>query len=146
LAPLANEQVIRETSMNGNWIRLICMLVTVGTFLSVGSSPIDAQAVNVAGAWNMEVTTDAGGTTNPTMTLQQDGARLTGHYTSATLGEADVTGTVEGNKVTINFTAELQGQEVPVVYAATVENGVMTGTIDLAGGLATGTFTARRAS
>jgi hypothetical protein len=39
-----------------------------------------------------------------------------------------------------------QGQTVPVVYVATVENGVMTGTIDLAGGLATGTFTARRAN
>ena len=42
--------------------------------------------------------------------------------------------------------AELQGQPIPVAYVATVDaNGVMSGTIDIAGGLATGTFTARRA-
>lgn len=132
--------------MNGNWMRLTHMLLAVGALLTVASAPASAQNVNVAGAWAMEVTTDAGGTTTPSMTLQQNGAELTGRYTSETLGDADVTGTVEGNKVTINFTADLQGQEVPVTYEATVDaDGVMTGTIDLAGGLATGTFTARRA-
>jgi hypothetical protein len=132
--------------MNGNWMRLTNMLLTAGALFTVASAPVSAQNVNVAGAWAMEVTTDAGGTTTPSMTLQQNGAELTGRYTSETLGDADVTGTVEGNKVTINFTADLQGQEVPVTYEATVgEDGVMTGTIDLAGGLATGTFTATRA-
>jgi hypothetical protein len=131
--------------MNGNWMRLTNMLLAVVSLLMVASAPASAQNVNVAGAWAMEVTTDAGGTTTPSMTLQQNGAELTGHYTSETLGEADITGTVEGSKVTINFTADLQGQEVPVTYQATVgADGVMTGTIDLAGGLATGTFTARR--
>ena len=132
--------------MNGNWMRFTNMLLAAGAVLAVGTTDVGAQ-VNVAGAWTMEVTTDAGGTTTPSMTLQQDGTALTGHYTSETLGEADVTGTVEGNEVTINFTADLQGQEVPVTYVATVgADGVMTGTIDLAGGLATGTFTARRAN
>lgn len=132
--------------MNGNRMRLRNMLLAAGALLAVASADVAAQ-VNVAGAWTMEVTTDAGGTTTPSLTLQQDGTALTGHYTSETLGDADVTGTVEGNTVTINFTADLQGQEVPVTYAATVDtNGVMTGTIDLAGGLATGTFTARRAN
>jgi hypothetical protein len=132
--------------MNGNWMRLGNMLLAAGTVLAVASADASAQ-VNVAGAWTMEVTTDAGGTTTPSLTLVQDGTALTGHYSSETLGEADVTGTVEGNRVTINFTADMQGQEVPVTYAATVDaQGVMTGTIDLAGGLATGTFTARRAN
>jgi hypothetical protein len=103
-----------------------------------------AQTANVAGTWAMEVTTETG-TTTPSMTLQQDGNRLTGRYSSQTLGEAQITGTVEGSRVTINFTASLQGQEIPVLYVGTVDaNGVMTGTIDLAGGLASGTFTARR--
>lgn len=92
----------------------------------------------------MEVTTETG-TTTPSMTLEQAGDKLTGHYSSATLGEADITGTVNGNQVTISFSASLQGQEIPVTYVGTVDaNGLMTGTIDLAGGLATGTFTARR--
>jgi hypothetical protein len=132
--------------MNGNWMRLGNMLLAAGTVLAVASADASAQ-VNVAGAWTMEVTTDAGGTTTPSLTLVQDGTALTGHYSSETLGEADVTGTVEGNRVTINFAVDMQGQEVPVTYAATVDaQGVMTGTIDLAGGLATGTFTARRAN
>ncbi|MGE0159479.1 MAG: hypothetical protein AB7T31_08690 [Gemmatimonadales bacterium] len=123
------------------------MLITAATVLAVVSSPAAAQTANVAGQWTMSVTTDAGGTTTPSMTLQQDGTDLTGRYTSETLGDADVTGTVEGNKVTINFTAALAGQEVPVTYVATLgADGTLTGTIDLAGGLATGTFTARRAN
>ena len=133
--------------MNGNWMRLTNMLLVAGAVLAVATAPVAAQTANVAGAWTMSVTTDAGGTTTPSMTLQQDGTALTGHYTSETLGEADVTGTVEGNRVTIRFDADLQGQEVPVIYAATLgDDGVLTGTIDLAGGLATGTFTARRAN
>jgi hypothetical protein len=131
--------------MNGNWMRLTNMFLTAGILFAVASAPAGAQTANVAGTWAMEVTTDAGGTTTPSVTLQQDGTNLTGHYSSETLGEADVTGTVEGNKVTINFTADLQGQEVPVTYVATLgADGTLTGTIDLAGGLASGTFTARR--
>ncbi|HET9948394.1 MAG TPA: hypothetical protein VFQ22_05710 [Longimicrobiales bacterium] len=123
----------------------IVPLVVAAAALAALSLPASAQ-VDVSGTWQMEVTTDAGGTTTPSLTLQQNGAELTGHYTSQTLGEADVTGTVDGSQVTISFSANLQGQEIPVVYAGTVnEEGIMTGTIDLAGGLATGTFTARRA-
>jgi hypothetical protein len=119
--------------------------MAVAALLAIGAADASAQAVNVAGAWAMEVTTEAGGTTNPSMTLAQDGNRITGRYTSETLGDADVTGTVDGSRVTLNFTASLQGQDVPVSYAATVDaDGVMTGTIDIAGGLASGTFSARR--
>lgn len=133
--------------MNGNRMRLTNMLLAAGTVLAVATAPLSAQTANVAGTWRMEVTTDAGGTTTPSMTLAQNGTALTGHYTSDTLGEADVTGTVDGNEVTINFSADMAGQAVPVTYVATLgDDGVLTGTIDLAGGLATGTFTARRAN
>lgn len=131
--------------MKGNWIRFAGGLLTAAAVLTAGVEQASAQNVNVAGAWAMEVTTEAGGTTTPSMTLEQNGTALTGHYASETLGEADVTGTVEGSRVSIRFTASLQGQDVPVLYVATVDaQGVMTGTIDIAGGLATGTFSARR--
>lgn len=62
------------------------------------------------------------------------------------LGEADLTGTVSGSQVTISFSANVQGQSFPVVYRGTVdEDGRMSGTIDLADGVLTGTFTASRA-
>jgi len=100
--------------------------------------------VDVTGKWAFTVQTDAG-TGTPTVTLKQDGEKLTGHYSSETLGEADLTGTVKGNDVKFSFSANLQGQSVPVAYAGTLDGkDSMKGTIDLAGGMATGTFTAKR--
>lgn len=104
-----------------------------------------AQTANVAGKWMLEVTTDNGVTT-PSVTLRQDGTSLTGHYSSETLGEADVTGAVEGSKVEFRFSGSIQGQAIDVVYEATLENGMLTGTIDIAGGAFTGTFKGTRSA
>jgi hypothetical protein len=103
-----------------------------------------AQAkVDVTGKWLFTVETSAGPGT-PTVTLKQDGERLTGHYSSQTLGEADLTGAVRGQSLNFTFDADLQGTLVKVTYAATVESkDAMKGTIDI-GGLATGTFTGKR--
>ena len=103
-----------------------------------------AQArVDLTGKWMFEVQTDAG-TGTPTVTFKQDGEKLTGHYSSQTLGEADLTGTVKGQNVNFTFTADLGGQAAPVTYAATiVSKDALKGTIDI-GGLATGTFTGKR--
>ena len=133
--------------MAGNRVRSLNRLsVAAVVAFALGAAQVSAQAVDVTGTWNMEVTTDAG-TTTPSMTLEQHGDHLTGHYSSETLGDAEVEGSVTGSQIRIAFEADLQGQAAPVVYQATVDaNGVMTGTIDVAGGLATGTFTARRAS
>lgn len=110
----------------------------------VTTTSVNAQTADVAGAWALEVTTDQG-VSRPSFTLEQDNENLTGHYSSETLGEADLIGTVSGSRVTISFNASLQGQSFPVVYRGTVdENGDMSGTIDLAGGQLTGTFAATR--
>jgi hypothetical protein len=98
---------------------------------------------NISGTWTFDVVTDAG-TGTPTVTLKQDGEKLTGHYSSQTLGEADLTGTVKGNDVNFTFTADLQGQAVPVTYKATIDSATsMKGTIDI-GGVAGGTFTGKK--
>ena len=52
-----------------------------------------AQTADVAGTWTFRVTTDQSVTT-PTVTLEQNGETLTGHYSSETLGEQEVEGTV----------------------------------------------------
>lgn len=103
-----------------------------------------AAKVDVTGKWLFTVQTDAG-TGTPTVTLKQDGEKLTGHYSSENLGEADLTGTVKGTDVKFSFSASAQGQAVPVTYTATVDGkDSMKGTIDIAGGMATGTFTAKK--
>ena len=103
-----------------------------------------AQAkIDLTGKWLFTVETEAG-TGTPTVTLKQDGEKLTGHYSSATLGEAELTGTVKGQDLNFTFDADLGGQAARVTYAAKIENkDSMKGTIDIAG-LATGTFTGKR--
>jgi hypothetical protein len=97
--------------------------------------------VNVTGKWVLDVQTDAGSGT-PTVTLKQDGDKLTGHY-SGQLGEADITGSIKGNAFTFSFGGDAGGQQFKVVYTGTVEKDTMKGTLDLAG-QATGTFTGKK--
>lgn len=116
----------------------IAIAATV-TVLGEGQEPAD-----VAGEWALEVNTEAAGTTTPRVTLRQDGTSLTGRYSSATLGPADVTGTVSGHNVTFSFTADVQGQILDVTYDLTLrEDDTLTGAIDL-GGFGTGSVTGRR--
>jgi len=104
-----------------------------------------AQTASLAGTWNLQVVTDQG-TTTPTLTLVQDGDELTGRYSSATLGEAEVTGTVTGSNFTVTLNASMQGQSIPVTYTGALgADGKLTGKIDIAGGMMGGDFTATRA-
>jgi hypothetical protein len=123
-------------------IKLKAILVVVLALLVVSTAAAQ-QKLNLTGKWVFEVQTDAG-TGTPTVTFKQDGEKVSGHYSSQTLGEADFTGTLKGQALTFNFQADLQGQAVPVTYTATVDSGsTMKGTIDI-GGAATGTFTGKK--
>lgn len=120
-------------------IAVACAIVLAGT---IGISAQGAK-VDLTGKWIFDVVTDAG-TGTPTVTFKQAGEKLSGHYSSQTLGEADLTGTVKGQTINFTFNADLQGQSVPVTYAATIESkDSLKGTIDI-GGVATGTFTGKR--
>jgi hypothetical protein len=121
-------------------------LITLGAAVAAAAAltaTLAAQAVNVTGKWAFTVQTD-GGTGNPVVTMKQDGEKLTGHYSSQTLGEADFTGTVKGNAIRFTFNANAQGQAVDVVYDGTVEKDTMKGTVAIAGGQLNGTFTAKK--
>jgi len=110
----------------------------------LASLTIAAQAkTDVTGKWLFNVQTDAG-TGTPTVTFKQDGEKLTGHYSSQTFGEVDFTGSVKGSDIKFSFTADAQGTSLNVTYTGTIESkDSLKGTVDL-GGLAQGTFTAKR--
>ena len=112
--------------------------------LSLGSISLAGQAkIDLTGKWVFTVNTDAGSGT-PTVTLKQDGEKLTGHYSSMTLGEADLTGTVKGNDMKFGFGVDVQGIHLDVTYTGTIENkDSLKGTASL-GALGEGTFTAKR--
>ena len=125
-------------------VRRITTIFAFGLLWVVAAPSAAWAQADVAGSWSLSVTTD-NGVTSPSMTLEQDGSTLTGRYSSDMLGDEGVRGTVDGNEVTIRFSATLQGQSIPVVYQGTLgEDDRLTGTIDIAGGMLTGTFTATR--
>jgi len=118
------------------------VIVVVALFLA--GTPIIAQdTVNVTGNWILVVNTEAGGTTMPTVTFKQDGEKLTGHYSSLSLGEANITGTVKGQQIDFGFNTEVQGFALQVRYTGTVKGDTMSGKISL-GELGDGTFTGKK--
>jgi hypothetical protein len=112
--------------------------------LSIASTARAGQAkVDVTGKWVFAVETSAGNGM-PVVTLMQDGEKLTGHYASSQLGEADLTGTVKGSDITFSFAVEVQGIRLDVTYSGTIENNEsMKGTVSL-GDLGAGKFTGKR--
>ena len=112
--------------------------------LVVSSVALIAQdKVDITGKWVFNVETSAG-TGTPTVTFKQEGEKITGHYSSMTLGEADFTGTVKGRDIAFNFMANVLDMQIPVSYTGTIEGkDAMKGKIEITG-LGDGTFTGKR--
>jgi len=119
-------------------------VLTLATISFALAGSLMAQApVNLTGKWLFTVQTSAGNGT-PTVTLKQEGEKLTGHYSSAQLGEAELTGTVKGSDMKFTFGTDVQGAHLEVTYTGTIESkDSLKGTVNL-GGLGDGTFTAKR--
>ncbi len=109
---------------------------------AAAAAAAQAAKVDLTGKWTFNVQTDAGSGT-PTVTLKQDGDKLTGHYVGQ-LGDVDVTGSVKGNDFSFSFSSDLQGNKLDVEYKGTIENkDALKGTMTM-GGFGNGTFTAKR--
>jgi hypothetical protein len=97
-------------------------------------------AIDVSGAWAVEVQTDAGAG-SPGFTFKQDGEKLSGKY-KGMLGESDLSGTVKGDKIEFSF--KVSGQvEGTVVYTGTTDGKTMKGKVSLAG-MGEGTFSGKK--
>jgi hypothetical protein len=124
-------------------MRTVTVIGGILSLVAALAMPAAAQGVNVTGKWVFDVQT-GGGSGQPTVTFKQDGEKLTGHYSSQTLGEADFTGSVKGNAIQFTFNAEAQGQQIDVAYSGTVDGNTMKGTVNMAGGQLTGSFTGKK--
>ena len=99
-------------------------------------------AADVSGKWKAEVDV-AGNAATPGFTFKQDGGTLTGTY-KGMLGEAPITGTVEGKKIRWVVKANYDSNPVTIIYTGTIESDTLIkGTVDFAG-QAEGTFTAKK--
>lgn len=122
-------------------LMLCAMAAAPGMAAAQGQQP--EKKTDLTGKWLFSVTSDAG-TGTPTVSLKQKGDTLTGHYSSEALGEAELKGTVTGQKFTFTFNVDLQGTALKMTYAGTMEGAdALKGTVDF-GGMASGTFTAKR--
>ncbi len=112
-----------------NFLRLLFLFAPAVVLAS--SATAQAPATSVAGTWSFEVVTE-NGTGTPTVTLKQDGEKITGTYES-TRGSRVIEGTVKGS--TITFTAKSpQPGGVDLLFTGTLTSkDTMNGTADFSG-------------
>ena len=90
--------------------------VALATAAALVALPAAAGDQDVTGTWTMNVETPQG-SGSPTFTLTQEGQDITGTY-EGYFGEAPVTGTIEGDEVTLSIEVTAQGQDVKVTTSA----------------------------
>ena len=97
-----------------------------------------AQTQEISGTWKMNVET-SGGSGNPVFVLKQEQDTLISGTYSGLFGEANVNGTLKGNKIDINFSAS----GYPMKYIGTVEGDSIKGIVKFAN-MGEGTFTGKK--
>jgi hypothetical protein len=124
---------------------VVCALAIAAACLG-GAAAVQTQApakIDLTGVWAFEVQTEAG-TGTPTVTFKQDGEKLTGHYSSAVLGEAELAGSIKGSALEFTVAASVQGNAISVTFTGTVDDAnSMKGKVSFAG-MGEGTFTGKR--
>jgi hypothetical protein len=122
---------------------VVVAAVIVAAFLAVPVAMTAQAKIEVTGTWAFEVQTD-NGTGTPQLTFKQDGEKLTGHYSSQMLGEAELTGTVKGQAIEFVVAANVQGTAIELSFVGTIESkDSMKGKVSFAG-MGEGTFTGTR--
>src|ERR1700722_16835110 len=117
--------------------------MSLAALLAIGAFPLVqvAAAADVTGTWIMAVETSAG-SGSPTFVLVQKGDALSGSY-KGQLGEAQVTGTVKGDDVTIEYKVDGQAGSLAVKYSGKTDGKTMSGKVSL-GQMGEGTFTGKK--
>lgn len=110
------------------------VIASAAAAVLAGSVPAAIEAQEIAGTWVLSVDLSAG-SGDATFVLEQRGDSIFGTY-SGVLGEQQVKGTLEGNRVRFSFS---EGQVGTVSYDGTVEGNTMSGRCSY-GMLGDGTF------
>jgi len=125
--------------------RIVSSIGMMAAVLCAGAVAVAGQSakVDVTGAWTFTVES-AAGTSMPSVTFKQEGEKLTGRYSSALVGEAELAGTVKDQTITFTVAGNVQGTKIELKYAGTMEGkDSMTGKLST-GDFGGGTFTAKR--
>ena len=101
----------------GKILALFILLAVVA-----GAASAQDKPANVAGSWTIDVTGDTGNA-KQSMTLTQDGGKITGTF-KGPRQSGTIAGTVDGNNVKFHVTAG-----IPLDYTGTVDGDSMSGTM-----------------
>ena len=130
----------------GTWIatRAKAATTTAATATSTTTAATPAAAkTDLSGAWAVSLALDTI-TATPSVTLKQEGEKLTGEYISQQYGKFPLTGSVNGSDVTFSVSMSIEGNGITAVYTGTIQpDGSLKGTVGL-GDAMSGTFTAAR--
>ncbi len=102
--------------------------------------PARTEAIDVTGAWDLTVESQEG-TSHPSITLKQDGERITGTYEGKIGGSLE--GTIKGNQINFSLNLKFQDSSYTVTYSGTVTKNSMKGSVRF-GNTGTGSWSAIR--
>jgi hypothetical protein len=102
-----------------------------------------AQDAKVAGTWDLSAPGRDGNMTTQTLTLQQDGTKLSGTL-KGQRGEAPLTGSISANNISFTVTRTTPNGELKIDYTGTVDGDSMKGSFSAMGN--TVNWTAKRSS
>jgi hypothetical protein len=94
------------------------MVATATVAIAPPAAIAAAPTANIAGTWTTSFESQVG-TQTYTYTFEVAGNALTGHSKS-NLGESDLTGTVDGDKVTFVENLPYQGQTLAITYTGQI--------------------------
>ncbi len=103
-------------------MKKLLLLVLAGAMLTACLLAADA---NVGGNWEMTMDSPHGKMTGP-LTLQQDGATITGTYETEHTGKLSIQGKVDGTKIT--FTMEVPGGQMTISFEGSKDGDKLSGT------------------
>jgi hypothetical protein len=138
-----NSEEKLKMKKTGLWLAGLCVFALLLTVVTVHAAP--QNNANVAGTWQITMAPPPGGGgggggggqgggTPPTLTLKQDGAKVTGTM-SGRGGDTPIEGSVSGNTLTFTITRQgRDGNSMTLTYTGTVSSDGMSMTGKVSGG------------
>lgn len=108
--------------------------------LVAGVAMASADASSVTGKWHVH-NSISGNESDQVCTFTQKGAGISGSCTSER-GTVEVTGKVDGNKITWSYKSEYEGTLLTVNYAGVIDAAKISGSVNVPEFSAEGDFTA----
>jgi hypothetical protein len=102
------------------WWLAVCLAVS-------SPSPVLNEPAKVAGVWKFTVELGVG-TGHPTVTIKQDGEKITGTY-DGRYGPSPLEGTIKDNKIDFTVSMTAEGAAVIGTFTGVVEADGMSGSV-----------------